>query len=317
MAKKIRYYYDEETCSFLEEQATPGSIFKTLLSYLSVSGLIACILLAAFLFFYGDPKYSLLENQNNRLIAKITEYETNYSQLETQVDSLQQRDRVLYRSILNAEPISSGIWNGGTGGSANAERSSDPDELKNIEKRLDILKSKINLQSTSYNYLSDKFYNNEDELKHIPAIKPVSGRLISGFGMRMHPIAKIRKRHTGIDMQASTGTPVHATGDGIIKFAGVKANGYGKHIDIDHEYGYVTKYAHLSKYVVKKGQRVKRGDIIGYTGNTGLSKGPHLHYEIIKNGVKINPIDYFYSDLTPDEYVALKREALVENESMD
>ncbi|MEM9936385.1 MAG: hypothetical protein AAF824_22355, partial [Bacteroidota bacterium] len=138
MAKKIRYYYDDETCSFLEEQATPGSIFKTLLSYLSISGLIACILLAAFLFFYGDPKYSLLENQNNKLIAKITEYETSYSTLEMKVDSLQERDRVLYRSILNADPISSGIWNGGTGGSANTERTSDPDALKKIEKRLDI-----------------------------------------------------------------------------------------------------------------------------------------------------------------------------------
>lgn len=316
MAKKIRYYYDHETCSFKEEKIGIGEWAKRVFSYLSVSGLIACILLAVFVFAYGDPKYALLENQNKKLLAKIDQFELGFAQLEQQVDSLQRRDSELYRSIMDVDPIEQGVWNGGSGGAANVDHS-DPQVLKKAKQRLDILTNKLSQQFQSYDLLSNRFSNMKDELSRIPSIKPVPGRLISSYGMRMHPIHKIRKRHTGIDLQATTGTQVYATGDGKVKFSGVRGNGYGIYVDLDHGYGYVTKYAHLSKVLVKKGQKVKRGDVIGLSGNTGLSKGPHLHYEIIKNGVKINPIDYFYSDLTPEEYVSLKKEAMQDNESMD
>jgi murein DD-endopeptidase MepM/ murein hydrolase activator NlpD len=136
--------------------------------------------------------------------------------------------------------------------------------------------------------------------------------------MRTHPIHNIPKMHTGLDMQASTGTKVHAAGDGVVKLSGTSRGGYGMQIEIDHGgYGYVTKYAHLSNITVKKGDKVKRGQVVGLSGNTGLSKGPHLHYEIIKNGKKIDPIDYFYGDLTPEEYVKLREEAKVANTSLD
>lgn len=316
MAKKIRYIYDEETCSYRELRVSPASYIKTMLSYLSISGLIACVMVAIFLFSYGDPKYALLESQNEKLSNKVKEYEDGFTILESRIDSLQTRDSELYRSILNADPISQGVWEGGTGGAA-IDQSSDPQILKEAERRLDKLKNKIRLQATSYSELINRVFNMKDELNHIPAIKPVPGKLISGFGHRMHPIHKVRRMHAGIDLQAKTGTPVYATGDGVVKWSGIKANGYGIHVDIDHGYGYETKYAHLDKLAVKKGQKVKRGDIIGYSGNTGLSKGPHLHYEIIKDGVKINPIDYFMADLNPEEYTQMKKEALVENESMD
>ncbi|RMG18067.1 MAG: M23 family metallopeptidase [Bacteroidetes bacterium] len=317
MAKKIRYYYDAETCSFKKEKLTFASAVKKALSYLTVSGVLACLLIAAFLYSGYDPQKVILENENKRLKSEIGKYEQQFSMLEKAVDELHKKDNEFYRSILNAEPIASGVWNGGTGGTANAELASQPDVLRETEKRLARLSQKVDLQGESYSLLFGHLSENEDFLSHVPSIKPVPGRLISGFGMRMHPIHHIRKRHTGIDLQASKGTPVYATGDGVIKFAGRKANGYGIHIDIDHGYEYVTKYAHLSKVLVKRGQSVKRGDIIGYSGNTGLSKGPHLHYEIIKGGIKIDPIDYFYADLTPEEFIKLREEAMVENTSMD
>ncbi len=316
MAKKIRYYYDEDSCSYKELKASPTSFLKSMLSYLSISGLIACVMVAIFLFAYGDPKYALLESQNKKLAKKVKEYESGFTVLESKIDSLQSRDSELYRSILNADPISPGVWEGGSGGSA-IDYSSDPQILKEAERRLDKLKNKIRLQANSYSELLGRVFNMKDELNHIPAIKPVPGKLISGYGMRMHPIYKVRKRHTGIDLQASTGTPVYAAGDGVVKWAGIKANGYGVHIDIDHGYGYETKYAHLDKLAVRKGEKVKRGQVVGYSGNTGLSKGPHLHYEIIKDGIKINPIDYFMADINPEEYTKLKKEAAIENESMD
>lgn len=318
MAKKIRYYYDAETCSFKKEKLTFASACKKILSYLGISGLLASGLLAVLVYYDYDPYKTDLIKENNRLKAEIGKLDNQFATLEASVDELHQKDSEFYRSILNVEPISEGTWNGGTGGTANAEMS-QPQELRDIKQRTALLSQKVNVQGESYSVLFGHLSENKDFLAHLPAIRPVPGQVISGFGMRMHPIRKIRKRHQGIDLRASTGTPVHATGDGVIKFSGRRANGYGKYVDVDHGYGYVTKYAHLSKLNVKRGQKVKRGDIIGYSGNTGLSKGPHLHYEVLKDGSRINPIDYFYGDedISPQEYLKLRKEAMVENESMD
>ncbi len=319
MAKKIRYYYDAETCSFKKEKLTFASAFKKVTSYLTVSGVIACLMMAAFLYSDYDPRKLMLENENNRLRTEIGKYQEQFAILEASVDKLHKKDNDFYRSILSAEPITPGVWNGGTGGTANAELASQPQVLRDTEKRLARLNQKVDLQDESYKLLFGHLSENKDFLSHLPAIKPVGGRLISGFGMRMHPIQKIRKRHQGIDLEARTGTPVYATGDGTIKYAGRRSNGYGIYVDVDHGYGYTTKYAHLSKLKVKRGQKVKRGDVVGWSGNTGMSKGPHLHYEVLKDGQRINPIDYFYGDddISPTEYLKLRKEAMVENQSMD
>jgi murein DD-endopeptidase MepM/ murein hydrolase activator NlpD len=180
------------------------------------------------------------------------------------------------------------------------------------------LSNKVEIQNQSYAYLFDRINQNKDYLRHLPAVKPVSGEVISGFGMRMHPIKAIRKMHTGIDFTANLNTPVHAAGDGVVRLAGQSRGGYGVQVEVDHGgYGYITKYAHLASTVVQQGEHVKRGQIIGYSGTTGLSKGPHLHYEVIKDGQKIDPIDYFYGDQTPEEYVKLREAAKMDNESMD
>ena len=319
MAKKIRYFYDDETCSFKEEKVTFTLVVRTIFSYLTVSGLLACLFVALIFFGWDDPKTAMLKRENDNLNVKVKEYKKQFSALEVKVNELHERDNTFYRSVMSSTPISDGEWNGGKGGSANSELYSHPETVRETEIRLDILNAKIATQSQSYDMLFDRLLEKRKELAHVPSIKPVrEGRVISGYGMRIHPIHNLRKMHTGIDMEAAINTPVYATGDGKVVFAGVSRYGYGIHVDVDHGFGYETKYAHLSKLAVENGHTVKRGDIIGYSGNTGLSKGPHLHYEIVKDGKKIDPIDYFYEeDLTPEEFVQLRKEAQVENESMD
>ncbi len=317
MAKRIRYYYDEEACTFRPEEITPKTVIISGLKYVGGAALLAAFILTGIFYFYDSPKEAWLKAQNESLIHEINSLGYRVDTLEFSLTALHSTDNDLYRSLLGVEKIDNGEWNGGIGGSYE-EDPNKPSVLKEAEKRLDLLQNKVSLQSKSYNQLYDELRDKKDELRHTPAIKPVSGRIVSGFGMRMHPIHKFRRMHWGLDMQASTGTEIYASADGVVKLAGRSVGGYGKQIEIDHGgYGYITKYAHLSKIMVKKGQVVKRGDLIGLSGNTGLSKGPHLHYEIVKNGKKIDPIDYFYGDLTPDEYVKLREEAALDNESMD
>lgn len=316
MAKRIRYYYDQESCTFQEERITPKSAIKTILTHVSISGLLACLGLAAYFFLYDDPKSLYLKNQNEHLQAKIYQLDDQLVSLEGKIDGLHLEDNRFYRSLMNAEPINEGHWNGGTGGAVS--QPGTPEVLVEAEQRLERLTNKVQIQNQSYAYLFERINQNKDYLRHVPAVKPVSGEVISGFGVRMHPIKGIRKMHTGIDLQASMRTPVHAAGDGIVRLAGQSRGGYGNQIEIDHGgYGYITKYAHLSEIIVAPGQEVKRGAVIGYSGNSGLSKGPHLHYEVIKDGNKIDPIDYFYGDQTPEEYVKLREAAKKDNETMD
>lgn len=318
MAKKIRYYYDEDSCTFEPERVTPKAVLVNVSTYVGGSLLLAVVMLAAYFFLYDNPKEAYLKQQNADLVSKIQDLEGQFAMVEERVDGLHSQDNNFYRSLLSQDKISDGEWNSGKGGTVNPGQDGDPDVLRDVEERLDRLQNKIDIQNRSYEVLFRELKNKDEELRHTPAIRPVKGSIISGFGMRKHPILKYKRMHTGLDMRASTGTPVYATADGIVKLVGSSRGGYGRQIEIDHGgLGYVTKYAHLSEIEVKKGQRVKRGDIIALSGNTGLSSGPHLHYEIHKNGSKIDPLDYFYGEITPEEYVNLRQEANVENISMD
>ena len=322
MSKKIHYYYDPEDCSFKEVRNSPLAFVRKFSSYLFFSCCFAAVGLYAYLYIFDDPKTAMLRNENKGLVGKIDENLVKISRLETALDQLHQRDNEFYRTLLNRDPIASGVWNGGVGGSADYQASTDPSNLQEAEKRIQLLEHKIQLQESSYNELFKEASKNQERLTHIPAIKPVPGKIVSTFGKRKHPIFKVVKMHYGLDFQARIGTPVYATGDGKVIKAGKSYGGYGYQIEIDHGFGFVTKYAHLKKdgIKVKKGQKVKRGDVIALTGNTGLSKGPHLHYEIIKDGnKKIDPIDYFYANMSPEQIVQLRREAeaVKDNESMD
>jgi len=193
--------------------------------------------------------------------------------------------------------------------------------LMDTRKKLDQVASRAYIQSTSFDDVVEMARNKEAMLAAIPAIKPVANKslkkMASGYGYRIHPIYKVRKMHWGTDFSAPTGTPIYATGDGKVTTYKRSRSGYGRHIVIDHGFGYKTLYAHMNKIEVRRGQRVKRGDVIGYIGSTGSSTAPHLHYEVMKDGRKINPINYFFNDLSPEEYEEMLIISSHSNQSFD
>ena len=316
MAQK-RYYYDEATCTYKEEVLTAKSVFRKSVVIISAGLVFGALFFACFYTFWDDIKTKNLKDQNAALITQISSIGDKLKNIEATVDHLHTRDNDFYRSMLNAQQVDNGIWEAGKGGANDPEVANQPLALKEAADKLDNLSYKIELQNRSYDYLTKLLTENKDKLSHIPAVKPVPGIVISGVGIRHHPILKIRKEHTGLDFTAPIGTPAMATADGEVLVAGPSSGGYGNQIEIDHGYGFVSKFAHLSEIKVSVGQKVKRGDIIALTGNTGLSSGPHLHYEIIKNGTKIDPVDYFYQDLSPKEYEQFRKEAEAATQAMD
>ncbi len=246
------------------------------------------------------------------------------SRVDQVLAELQEKDDDIYRVIFEAEPIPSSVRNAGFGG---VNRYRELEQLTNADivigttKRLDELTKQLVVQSRSFDEVITLAKNKEEMLASIPAIQPVSNekltRVASGFNFRIHPIYKVRHFHTGIDFTAPRGTEIYATGDGKVHDVIMKARGYGYHVIVDHGFGYNTLYAHMSKFKVRKGEVVKRGDVIGYVGSTGTSTAPHLHYEVIKNGEKINPMNFFFNDLTPEEYEKVIELSSQSNQSFD
>lgn len=313
---KVKYYYDTETCTYEKVQWSLGSFVKEASVYVLGSLFMGGFLMWGAYTFFDSPKESMLRQENEEMRSQLGTLNEKLNLVQARLEEIHEKDNVLYRSILNEKEISEDTWKGGVGGSEKFTEMT-VEELNETSRRVEELTYKLELQSKSLDKLMTSSEKMKERMKRIPSIRPVAGGIVSGFGNRIHPINKVRHVHTGIDFMAKSGTPVVATADGEVVVSGIKGNGYGIHVDINHGYGYVTKYAHLSKVSVSVGQKIKRGDVIGYTGNTGLSKGPHLHYEIEKNGQKINPIDFFYSDLSPQQYVQLRKQADHENESMD
>ena len=237
---------------------------------------------------------------------------------------MEERDNNLYRVYFEASPIPEEQRRAGFGGVnryKDLEGYDNSDLVINTAKRLDILTKQTVVQSRSLDEIERLAANKAALIEAIPTIQPVKNkdltRIASGFGYRSDPFTKARKMHFGMDFSAKRGTPVYATGNGVVKRADSRSSGFGKHIRIDHGFGYISLYAHLSEYNVRRGQKVKRGDIIGYVGNTGRSAGPHLHYEIIKDNKKINPLNFYYGNLSPEEFEALLTQSKQENQSLD
>ncbi len=275
--------------------------------------------------YFDSPKEALLKKENDELRLYYEMMEKDVSRLNDMLTVLQDRDDNIYRIIFEAEPIPSTIRQAGVGGTERykelLEKGLKREDLilSNLQK-IDQLKKQMYIQTKSYDDIIRMANDKEQMWASIPAIQPISNqelkRMASGFGYRMHPIYKVRKLHTGCDFSAPRGTPIYATGDGEVSLVRSQYSGYGKEVEIDHGYGYVTKYAHMDKFNVKKGQKVKRGEIIGYVGNTGGSTAPHLHYEVIKDRKKVNPMNFFYQDLNAEEYEKLLELASRENQSL-
>lgn len=324
--KKIKYYYDPETLSYKRIINRKRTKVRNVLLFLlaaALFGSLTMFLMVNTRFFYTPREVSLQR--------EIKHYETNYQilnkkmeQMEEVMANIQERDNNMYRLYFEAAPISEEQRRSGFGGVNRYEHLENYDNSKLIistTKRLEILQKQLVVQSKSLDEIAGLAKEKEKFLSSIPAIQPVDNkdltRMASGFGWRNDPFTKARKFHNGMDFTAPQGTPVYAAGDGVVTRADDASSGYGKHIRIDHGYGYVSLYAHLHNYNAKAGQKVKRGDIIGFVGSTGRSQAPHLHYEIIKDGEHINPIHFYYGNLTSDEYAEMIRVSTQENQSLD
>jgi murein DD-endopeptidase MepM/ murein hydrolase activator NlpD len=297
---------------------------------LRVFGFVAAAFVTAFLISYfafqfiGSPKEKILQGQNERLKDRYGDLNEQLRVLEKQMKELEKRDNNVYRSIFEASPIPD---------SARAKEMENQLELAAVESMgnnelfaslintMNNLSSRIKSQNSSYAQVDGLIKNKEELLSHTPAIQPVSNkdltRIASGFGHRIDPIYKTTKMHAGIDFTAPQGTPIYATADGVVRVAGNTSNGYGNHVVITHGYGYETLYGHMVKVKSRPGQQVKRGEVIGWVGSTGKSTGPHCHYEVHKTGNKINPVYFFYNDLSPDQFDRLLKQADASNQSLD
>jgi len=244
------------------------------------------------------------------------------NQVSAILENMQNRDDNIYRTIFEAEPIPDNIRKAGFGGEDRYKdlKGYDNTELmKNTTTRLDVISRQLYIQSKSFDELILLAKSKEKMLSCLPAIQPVSKtrcNIVSGFGYRIHPVYKTARMHTGIDFAAKTGTPIYATGDGTVIDPKGNQSGYGIVCIINHGFGFQSLYGHMSKMIVRPGDKVTRGQVIGFVGSTGLSVAPHCHYEIIKNGVKINPVNYFYNDLTPQEYEKVIEQASKLNQSL-
>jgi murein DD-endopeptidase MepM/ murein hydrolase activator NlpD len=274
--------------------------------------------------YVDSPKEKILKRELNKVKGQYELLNKRMSKVDAALKSIADRDDNTYRVIFEANPISPNQRAGSFGGTnlyADLDGFDNTELMVNTAKNLDKLSRKLYVQSKSFDEIEKLVKNKTAMMQSIPAIQPISNktlmRIASGFGYRTHPIYKIVKFHTGIDFAASPGTPIYATGDGVVEGAISDNSGYGLHVVIDHGYGYKTLYGHMSRMKSTTGQKVKRGDIIGYVGSTGASTGPHCHYEVIKNGTKIDPINFFFSDLNPSDYEQILQRASQTNQSFD
>ncbi|HIE72959.1 MAG TPA: M23 family metallopeptidase [Flavobacteriales bacterium] len=321
---KIKYYYDTKTLSYKRIELNTFDKFKRSLGFLSASTVVGLIMVIVFFQFFDSPKEKRLKSEIENLVLQYDILSKKMTQIDLVLDDIQHRDDNIYRVIFEADPIPSSIRKAGFGG---VNRYKDIRNFSNAElvieaaKKADKLSKQLYIQSKSFDEVIDLAKNKANMLASIPAIQPIAnkdlGRVASGYGYRIHPIYKTRKLHTGMDFTAPQGTPIYATGDGKIAKVRRSRRGYGNHVIVDHGYGYQTLYAHMTKYIVYRGQKVKRGEIIGYVGSTGTSVAPHLHYEVIKNKRKINPVNYYYNDLSPEEYDKMLEISSQNNQSFD
>ena len=311
----------------LRMEAVPYTTADYVRWFLARAVLFAAVAVGSILTFdqyFESPKVRSQKRQIEFLESQLTTMEGQVSDMTGALEELTERDEVIYRNIFGAEPYPDHLRNPGIGG---ADRYRDLRGLEQSEQVIALreqmaeLERRMVAQGGSFGQLVDLAGSKQEMLESIPAIQPVRNsdlkRMASGYGYRIHPIYKVRKMHWGMDFSAPTGTEIFATGNGKVVEVKKKYNGYGHHIKIQHGYGYETLYAHMSKILVRKGQRVERGEVIGLVGSTGTSVAPHLHYEVFKEGKRVNPAHYYFNDLSPEQYELLLAASENANQSFD
>jgi hypothetical protein len=309
---KVNYKFNTKSLTYEKVTVPIKERLLQIFSYLA-TGLVFATLTILIAYRYLDsPK----EKQLRREISELTlQYEILNDKMDDITDvltNIEDRDNNIYRTIFEAEPIPESVRKSGFGGVSRykyLQGFSSSELMVETSERIDRISKQLYIQSKSFDEVAKLVKGKEQLLASIPAIQPISNKSLkhqpSGFGWRTHPIYKTQEFHPGMDFSAPQGTEIYSTGDGVVERADARAQGYGNHVVINHGYGYKTLYGHMLRYTVKHGQKVKRGQLIGYVGNTGLSTGPHVHYEVIKGDKKINPINYYYNDLTPEQYQKL------------
>ena len=319
-----KYKYNLKTLSY--ERIEPSFKGRSLqiLSFVSTGGVFAVFFIILTYMFFDSPKEKILKRENEQLRLQFELVNKKMNEISAVMDDIQSRDNNIYRVIFEAEPIPENVRKAGFGGInryKHLEGNDNSELLIKTQKSLDQLKKQLYIQSKSFDEVFGLAKDKEKMLASIPSIQPVSNmdlkKAAGGYGMRMHPILKIPKFHYGMDFTANVGTEVYTTGDGVVKEVEGSQRGYGNKIIIDHGFGYQTLYAHLSAFNVREGQKVKRGDVIAQVGNTGFSSGPHLHYEVLKNDKKVNPINFYFNDLSPEEYDRLIEISSTTSQSFD
>ena len=321
---KVKYRYNTKSLTYEKVEISWQRKVLAVLSFLLTGAIFGSIFFFLAYTYMNSPKEKELRRENKQLQLRYEFLNKKLDEVYAVLEDIGDRDDNIYRVIFEAEPIPANIRNAGFGGvnrykELEGYRSSEL--MKESTEKMDIILKKLYIQSKSYDEVMEMAMRKKELLASIPAIQPVSNkdlkRMASGFGYRIDPHYKTRAMHTGMDFTANRGTPIYATGNGTVIRADNSSKGYGNHVRIDHGYGYVTLYAHMSKMLVKVGQKVKRGDIIGLVGNTGKSVGPHCHYEVRKNGTPLNPVNFYFNDLSPEQYERMVEMANANNQSLD
>ncbi len=321
---KIKYKFNTKSLTYEKVHTTWKERGLKFLSYLATGTVFATITIFLAYKFLDSPKEKKLHREIEKLELEYDLLNQKMGLAQSVLTDLQDRDNNIYRVIFEAEPIPSSIRKAGFGGSdryKDLEGFESTELMQETSKKLDVLLKQLYIQSKSFDDVLKLAHNKEQMLNSIPAIMPLNIKNLirqpGGFGWRTHPIYKTQEMHPGMDFPAAEGTPVYATGDGVVGQADAMMQGYGNHVVLDHGFGYQTLYGHLSKISVRAGQKIKRGELVGLVGSTGLSTAPHLHYEVIKNNQKINPINFYYNDLSPEQYQQMLQLSQQSTQSFD
>ncbi len=321
---KAKYYFNTDSLKYEKVVVSFKKRFWRVMGWLSSALVFGSIVLLIAYNFLDSPKEKQLKREINEMELQYDLLQQRMNLADAVLIDLQQRDDQIYRVIFEAEPIPAEVREAGYGGInryKELEGYDNSELITETSRKVDKLSRQIYIQSKSYDEVFQLVKQKTVMLASIPGIQPVSmkgpARVASGFGYRIHPIYKTPMMHEGIDFTAPIGTEIYATGNGIVAKTEYNGRGYGNNVVINHGFGYSTLYGHMSRFNVHAGQRVNRGDIIGYVGNTGSSTGPHVHYEVLKGNSKIDPINFFFNDLSPDEYEIVREKASQQNQSFD
>ena len=319
-----KYRLDTDSLKIIKHKLTPKEKFYRVLSMLAFGLFFAGIVITVAYTFFESPKEKMLKRELEQYELQFDILQDRIDRLEGVAQDLQERDDDIYRVIFEAEPVPRSIREGGYGGTdryADLKGYNNSELLISTTKKVDKLANKLYIQSKSFDKVFEMAKNKDEMLASIPAIQPVSNnnlkRISSYYGYRTDPFYKVRKFHHGIDFSAPSGTPIYSTGHGVVESMGYSHHGYGNRLILDHGFNYKTVYAHIKNFKVERGDTINRGDVIATVGNTGKSTAPHLHYEVHKGQEVVDPIYYFFNDITPEQFQTMVKLSRRPSQSMD